>query len=61
VIRCPKPSIDNGNVTGDTYTYGNEISYKCHDGYILHDGDHIRVCGKTGAWSGAMPRCAGIY
>ena len=41
---------------------GNELgataTYSCFPGYILA-GDDIRLCLKSGEWSGAPPTCEG--
>ena len=59
MIRCPAHTIANGVVLGNELYFGHEVAYQCNDGFILHDGDSVRSCGKSGIWEGKMPRCAG--
>ncbi|KAL5012246.1 hypothetical protein ScPMuIL_010797 [Solemya velum] len=57
VIRCEYPGdIDNGRRIGYNFTYSNQITYLCDDGYELI-GSHTRVCLATGRWSASEPHC----
>lgn len=59
-ITCPSPSsIENGNISGETYTYGYLITHSCDSGYKL-EGTADRECQIDGSWSGDVPKCSRI-
>jgi len=43
------------NVTA--LTYMSRVTYSCHNGYKVVEGDEVRICGENGAWSGESPKC----
>ncbi|XP_069779037.1 sushi, von Willebrand factor type A, EGF and pentraxin domain-containing protein 1 isoform X2 [Narcine bancroftii] len=56
-ISCGLLSIpDNGNVTGQDYTFQSQVNYNCKNGYLIK-GDLTRTCLANGSWSGEMPKC----
>ncbi|KAM4808468.1 sushi, von Willebrand factor type A, EGF and pentraxin domain-containing protein 1 [Rhinophrynus dorsalis] len=60
-ITCKKPiAIANGNVTGTEYGVGNEILYKCNEGYKMK-GAPKRICLSDGTWDATVPLCEPIH
>ena len=56
-ISCGEPeSIDHGQFTGSSFTYGQSITYTCDTGYVL-TGLSERVCGVDGDWINPLPSC----
>ncbi|XP_031560273.1 CUB and sushi domain-containing protein 3-like isoform X2 [Actinia tenebrosa] len=55
-IVCPLPSINYGNVTYSSLGYGSVANYTCDKGYAVN-GQPIRICDKSGHWSGNTPLC----
>ncbi|XP_073447245.1 sushi, von Willebrand factor type A, EGF and pentraxin domain-containing protein 1 isoform X2 [Aquarana catesbeiana] len=59
-VSCGQPpALINGHVLGTDYSYGKEVEYECHEGYMLK-GDKKRTCLENGHWSGEMPSCKEI-
>ncbi|XP_072040396.1 LOW QUALITY PROTEIN: uncharacterized protein [Amphiura filiformis] len=55
--KCPDPgNPENGARQGDTFTYGNAVSYFCDPEYSIH-GSSSRVCLECSKWSGYRPYC----
>ncbi|XP_067409310.1 sushi, von Willebrand factor type A, EGF and pentraxin domain-containing protein 1 isoform X1 [Emydura macquarii macquarii] len=60
-VSCGQPSVlENGQVTGDEYTFQKHVEYSCNEGFQLH-GDRSRVCLANGSWSGITPVCKSIW
>ncbi|XP_062610427.1 neurogenic locus notch homolog protein 2-like [Saccostrea cucullata] len=56
---CGDPGeINNGQVTGSTFTYDSTLSYHCNQYYNLTGGTRTRRCQINSIWSGRKPRCA---
>ncbi|ETE67092.1 Sushi, von Willebrand factor type A, EGF and pentraxin domain-containing protein 1, partial [Ophiophagus hannah] len=56
-ISCGQvPYLENGEVSGEEYTFQNYIEYSCKEGFLLK-GDRKRVCLADGYWSGNTPVC----
>ena len=47
---------DNGQVVQVGNTLGATGTYSCFPGFLL-SGDDIRICQKSGEWSGSAPTC----
>ncbi|KAJ7408534.1 hypothetical protein BTVI_59212 [Pitangus sulphuratus] len=59
-VSCsPPPVLENGQVTGEEYTFQKHTEYSCNEGFLL-DGDRIRVCLANGSWSGITPLCKAV-
>uniref|UniRef100_A0A8C8AQF1 Sushi, von Willebrand factor type A, EGF and pentraxin domain-containing protein 1 n=1 Tax=Otus sunia TaxID=257818 RepID=A0A8C8AQF1_9STRI len=59
-VSCsPPPVLENGQVTGEEYTFQRHTEYKCNEGFLL-DGDRSRVCLANGTWSGIAPVCKAV-
>ncbi|KAF2979409.1 hypothetical protein EK904_006478 [Melospiza melodia maxima] len=59
-VSCgPPPVLENGQVTGEDYTYQRHTEYGCNEGFLL-DGDRSRVCLENGSWSGITPVCRAV-
>ena len=41
----------------DSLAPGGVANYTCDPGFVLV-GDHTRICGSDGTWSGMAPTCA---
>lgn len=59
VLCSPPPVLENGQVTGEEYTFQRHTEYSCNEGFLLH-GDSIRVCLANGSWSGIAPVCKAV-
>ncbi|XP_070794674.1 sushi, von Willebrand factor type A, EGF and pentraxin domain-containing protein 1 [Pituophis catenifer annectens] len=56
-ISCGQaPYLENGEVSGEEYTFQNHIEYSCKEGFLL-EGDRKRICLADGYWSGNTPVC----
>ncbi|XP_045583570.2 sushi, von Willebrand factor type A, EGF and pentraxin domain-containing protein 1 isoform X3 [Procambarus clarkii] len=56
-IACPIPiNIRRGTITGNDYTYGATIHYKCDEGYELAGVAH-RICQVNKEWTDTEPFC----
>ncbi|NXV57103.1 SVEP1 protein, partial [Molothrus ater] len=59
-VSCgPPPVLENGQVTGEDYTFQRHTEYRCNEGFLL-DGDRSRVCLENGSWSGITPVCKAV-
>ncbi len=57
VVNCPAlDQPDNGILTGNSVTFGFEVTYTCNTGYTL-SGAATRVCQADGNWTGSAPVC----
>lgn len=60
-VSCgPPPSIENGFIVGDLYTYGNTVAYICDEGYQQSSEGNL-LCREDGTWSPAPPQCSKVY
>ncbi|KAK8726504.1 hypothetical protein OTU49_010282 [Cherax quadricarinatus] len=56
-ISCSFPGyLLNGHMEGNSYSYGDTISFTCNPGFFLK-GDTERTCQVDGKWSGEHPHC----
>ena len=49
---------------GSPYSLGVSATYSCDSGFLLQNGDEVRVCqhdgiSVSGEWSGSAPECVG--
>jgi hypothetical protein len=59
IATCNKvSSIENGQVTGDRFLEGDEISFLCNQNYVLV-GEKVLGCTNTGRWNASEPKCKG--
>ena len=59
VIDCGDPGTpSNGSKTGNVFTFGGSVRYKCNHGYRL-SGSSNRTCEASGQWSGDTAVCRG--
>ena len=57
ILICDDPGIpDNGERTGELFTYQSVVSYSCDSGYELI-GDTTIVCETDGLWNASVPTC----
>ncbi|XP_013383226.1 sushi, von Willebrand factor type A, EGF and pentraxin domain-containing protein 1 [Lingula anatina] len=57
-IACiPPPSLDNGYIIGENFTYGQVVQYVCNSGYNLH-GPSEKQCQEDRTWTGGTPSCS---
>ncbi|KAK8721900.1 hypothetical protein OTU49_012628 [Cherax quadricarinatus] len=57
LVSCEEPQVpDGGYVTGYSFDVHEEVEYHCESGHYL-TGDSIRVCTRSGDWSGDIPTC----
>ncbi|XP_042227899.1 sushi, von Willebrand factor type A, EGF and pentraxin domain-containing protein 1-like isoform X2 [Homarus americanus] len=57
VVTCNEPIVPHGGfVTGYSFDVHAEVEYHCEHGHFL-TGDNIRVCTRSGVWSGDVPSC----
>merc|ERR1719318_856068 len=60
LINCGFPGyIENGQISGFNYYFGDSILNSCNDGYKL-SGPHHQTCLGSGLWSGDKPSCEEI-
>ena len=58
-IDCGDPGTpSNGSRTGDVFTFGGTVRYRCNHGYRL-SGSSNRTCEASGRWSGNKTDCKG--
>ena len=58
-ISCGYPGyIINGLVHGQSFSYGDTVTYNCTKGFrLVGSGQSRRTCQGDGSWSGAAPEC----
>ncbi|XP_070571254.1 uncharacterized protein [Ptychodera flava] len=57
VVSCDDPGQpDNGYFEGVDFTHGSNVTYYCHDGYILN-GTETMTCLINGTWDSEPPTC----
>ena len=55
--HCGNPGVPRfGELVGDDFSVGVQVSYVCKEGYRLL-GNVVRRCGRNGRWSGDLPVC----
>ena len=59
-VSCGQPSTpSHGTRTGNTFTFGSVVSFRCEHGYYLQ-GDESITCQANKNWSGnSQTRCTG--
>jgi CUB/sushi domain-containing protein len=58
---CGHPgTLEYGVITGNDFTYGKVVSFKCNNGFLL-TGSSARTCQTNGIWTGTQPTCNGRY
>ena len=56
-MNCgPPEDIAFGSVPGNTFSFGDTLTYVCDLGYVLR-GEANRTCQADGSWSNAAPYC----
>ncbi|XP_034005924.1 LOW QUALITY PROTEIN: sushi, von Willebrand factor type A, EGF and pentraxin domain-containing protein 1 [Trematomus bernacchii] len=56
---CGKPpAVAHAQVEGDTFTFPNQITYGCDDGFILSSQTASLSCQSDGTWSKHSVRCS---
>lgn len=56
-VVCDKPRpLSHGVTEGNSYGYGDIVTYSCLPGYEM-EGDSIQTCQGDKTWSGAPPQC----
>jgi len=59
-VRCPVPNlVRNGEYKGNTFTYGNVLSYICHIGYEINGVSDL-TCLSSSKWSDVFPACVRV-
>ncbi|XP_028329615.1 sushi, von Willebrand factor type A, EGF and pentraxin domain-containing protein 1 isoform X2 [Gouania willdenowi] len=57
-VNCGKPPlVANAQVEGDIFTFPNQITYRCDDGYQLSSQTASLSCQRDGSWSKHSVRC----
>ena len=57
LVNCGDPGIpNNGQRTGDNFTYESIVSYSCDSGYELI-GDTTIICKEDNLWNTSIPTC----
>eukprot|EP00117_Sycon_ciliatum_P036248 scpid11835/ scgid3889/ Sushi, von Willebrand factor type A, EGF and pentraxin domain-containing protein 1 len=57
VVDCGNPGpLSGGVVTGSSFTYNSQVSFRCNTGYNLA-GSELRTCLARGTWSGVATTC----
>uniref|UniRef100_A0A8C4EAZ8 Sushi, von Willebrand factor type A, EGF and pentraxin domain-containing protein 1 n=1 Tax=Dicentrarchus labrax TaxID=13489 RepID=A0A8C4EAZ8_DICLA len=58
-VSCGKPpAVANAQVVGDNFTFPNQITYRCEDGYKLATKTSSLSCQRDGTWSKHSIRCS---
>ena len=59
VVICDDPGIPtHGSRSGDDFTFGKMVRYRCDPGYKI-TGSRRRTCTASGTWSGSQATCLG--
>ncbi|XP_015258797.1 PREDICTED: sushi, von Willebrand factor type A, EGF and pentraxin domain-containing protein 1 isoform X1 [Cyprinodon variegatus] len=57
-VNCGKPPVvAHGHVVGDAYTFPNQVTYRCEDGYELSTRGASLSCQSDGTWSKHSLEC----
>ncbi|KAK3796935.1 hypothetical protein RRG08_032239 [Elysia crispata] len=60
-VSCGSPPLlDNGNIIGSSYLFGDIVNISCNHGYRL-EGSDFRVCQANKVWSFDDPRCEQVF
>ena len=60
LIQCEDPvSLENGNIFGDSNSYGSSINFTCIEGYSLNGTETI-TCQSNGLWTSSFPICSQV-
>lgn len=43
------------------YSYRDNVTFKCDDGYELSSSDTMVTCQSDGTWSNEQPNCTGMH
>ncbi|XP_048255629.1 sushi, von Willebrand factor type A, EGF and pentraxin domain-containing protein 1-like [Haliotis rufescens] len=56
-VQCPPPEAPvHGQMSGDSFTYGDTVLFSCHTGYIL-TGESSASCQPDATWTIEIPTC----
>ncbi|XP_078575446.1 sushi, von Willebrand factor type A, EGF and pentraxin domain-containing protein 1-like isoform X3 [Branchiostoma floridae x Branchiostoma japonicum] len=55
-VQCSIPSLDNGSIHGPDFHYGETVTFKCNEGYVLQGAD-AATCEADRSWSHPPPTC----
>ncbi|XP_063076787.1 complement factor B-like [Engraulis encrasicolus] len=56
--HCPDPGTPAGSQrTGDSFSIGDKVSYRCGEKGLILVGSQERVCKESGQWTGQEPEC----
>ncbi|XP_064626004.1 sushi, von Willebrand factor type A, EGF and pentraxin domain-containing protein 1-like [Lineus longissimus] len=57
VTHCPAPpDFLNGDIFGDSYTFGSKLLFTCHQGFVRRGQEYI-TCTGFRVWSDSFPEC----
>ncbi|PWA28849.1 hypothetical protein CCH79_00012875 [Gambusia affinis] len=57
-VNCGKPpAVPHGQVVGDVFTFPNQVTYRCDDGYKLATSRASLSCQSDGTWSKHSIQC----
>ncbi|XP_008426204.1 sushi, von Willebrand factor type A, EGF and pentraxin domain-containing protein 1 isoform X1 [Poecilia reticulata] len=57
-VNCGKPpAVAHGQVVGDVFTFPNQVTYRCEDGYKLATSRASLSCQSDGSWSKHSIQC----
>ncbi|CAJ1086014.1 sushi%2C von Willebrand factor type A, EGF and pentraxin domain-containing protein 1 [Xyrichtys novacula] len=57
-LNCGRPpTVEHAQVVGETFTFPNQVSYRCDEGYQLASQTDSLSCQSDGAWSKHSVRC----
>uniref|UniRef100_A0A8B9JCB5 Sushi, von Willebrand factor type A, EGF and pentraxin domain-containing protein 1 n=1 Tax=Astyanax mexicanus TaxID=7994 RepID=A0A8B9JCB5_ASTMX len=60
LVFCDKPHpLLHGIIKGESYSYGDTVTYTCLPGFELQ-GDAVQICQGDKKWSGAQPLCVAV-
>lgn len=62
-VPCPGLSKVSNQILDPfqgTYSYGDNVTFKCDEGYQLTSADTI-TCQSDGKWSNQQPNCTGLF
>jgi len=64
IVKCKTPTVHNGNFISNmkpySYSYNDEITIKCNEGFEIKDGSETRTCRADGTWSETPMQCLKI-
>ncbi|KAL8570681.1 hypothetical protein ACOMHN_039116 [Nucella lapillus] len=59
LVTCadlPASYLENGNILGDDFSFGQVVRFECNVGYVLKGTDSV-TCMAEGYWNGEIPMC----